>query len=59
MSKPTMTPKEINQWMNLKFGGQSNLNEMREYKRLETKWETEKVDLIMKGAKRLLVKLQS
>ena len=54
-----MTRNDINLWMNLKFGGRSNLPEMREFKRLENKWEMEKVDLIMQGAKRLLVKLQS
>ncbi|MEO6035931.1 MAG: hypothetical protein ABIQ35_11805 [Verrucomicrobiota bacterium] len=45
--------------MNLRFGGRTTLHEAREFERLNTKWETEKVDLIMKGAKRLLVKLQS
>lgn len=59
MAKATMSQKEIGQWMNFKMRGRSTLNEKREYERLDTKWETEKVDLIMKGARRLLLKLQS
>lgn len=55
MPKSKMPQKEIDQWINLKFATRSNRFETLEFERLETG----KTDLILKGARRLLMKLQS
>lgn len=59
MPKSKMTQKEANQTTNFKFRTPFNRSDALEFSWLETRCEMEQGDFVMRGARRLLMRLQS